>query len=108
MKDKVTTRKRECLDACKESETNYYLECIHKGWGIHPQTSAEFLTWIKKMMPDDTLQEYREVVESGELYKELIKDIFWGLVALRGIGYSVDVFHKLQFDWMEAEMPKFD
>lgn len=69
-----------------DSELNYYLDCLQKGWGYKPTDSKEIKQTMLQELPNDLKDEWINEITDGSLYREMVKDAFMGLCAIKGLG----------------------
>ncbi len=92
----------------RQREVNYYLECIYKGLGFKPNSPEAFRIMSIEIEKQDKklYDEFHQVLLDDTIYKDLIRDIFFGLVALKAIGGT---FEDMQpnFEWLNESPPEF-
>lgn len=69
-----------------EKEMKYYLDCLKKGWGYTPSNRADVINSINEIDDVNILSQWEDLMKDGTIYEMLVKDAFFGLVALRGLG----------------------
>lgn len=71
-------------------ELEYYLNLLMRGWGYAPTSSKVF---AQMLLQGDVAEKHKKYIESGRCYRQLIKDAFIGLLAIRALGgkfYNVE------------------
>lgn len=86
----------------KKREINYYLKCLYKGWGYIPTDQSILHGKIRDEVDDSLLKEWSSKIDDGTIYKELVKDAFWGLVALKVLGGEIED-KESEFDFLKHE-----
>lgn len=67
-------------------ELEFYLDNLQKGWGYTPTDSKQMKATLMQELPDELKEKWGEQIKDGSLYRNLIKEAFWGLVAIKGLG----------------------
>lgn len=88
--------------AITKQEIDYYLDCLQKGWGYIPTTQKEIEQTMRESLPDDLKAEWIDQINDGSIYRNLVKEAFLGLCALKGLGGT---FTRIEgdFSFMEKE-----
>lgn len=70
----------------KQHELDYYLDCLYKGWGYEPTARKQFIEAMLQGLDGDLLEQWRQSIEDGQVYRRLVKDAFMGLMAVKALG----------------------
>lgn len=88
--------------AITKQELDYYLDCLKKGWGYIPTDQENLQQTMLENLPDDLKAEWIEQINEGSIYRNLIKEAFLGLCALKGLGGTF-TDQEGDFSFMEQE-----
>lgn len=88
--------------AITKQELNYYLDCLQKGWGYIPTNQKEIEQIMLEGLPDELITEWQDQINDGIIYRTLVKEAFWGMCALRGLGGTYTEIEG-DFSFMEQE-----
>ncbi len=88
--------------AITNKELCYYLDCLQKGWGYIPTDQEAIQQTMLENLPDDLKAEWIEQINEGSIYRNLIKEAFLGLCALKGLGGTF-TDQEGDFSFMEQE-----
>lgn len=69
-----------------DKELNFYIDSLKEGWGYTPTDSKKIQSTLTNELPDELKEEWQEQIQDGTIYRNLIKDAFFGLVAIKGLG----------------------
>ena len=70
----------------KQKELDYYLDCLFKGWGYIPTDKEAVKTMMLEELNKEQLDKWEKQIEDNSIYKRMIKDAFWGMVAIKALG----------------------
>lgn len=70
----------------RNTELNYYLDCLREGWGFVPSTREQVQEISQNDLPDELKAEWIDQINDGSIYSQLIKDAFLGLCAMKALG----------------------
>lgn len=70
----------------KQDELSYYLDCLYKGWGYTPTNKERVNETMLQGLDADLLEKWEKRIEDGSVYKRMVKEAFWGMVAIRALG----------------------
>lgn len=87
-----------------DEEVTYYLDCLHRGWGYVPTPRKEMGTALLQDLNDEQLKKWQSGIEDGSIYKQLVRDAFFGLVAFKALGGTFEHV-EADFSFMEALPP---
>ena len=88
--------------AITNKELDYYLSCLKNGWGYIPTEQKQIEQTMLEGLPNELLAEWHDDIKSGIIYKTLVKEVFLGLVALKGLGGAF-INQQGDFSFMEKE-----
>lgn len=90
----------------KRDELNYYLECLYKGWGYTPTDKEAIKEKMLQELDSDLIEKWQKSIENNSLYKRMVKDAFWGMVAIKALGGTFTDTEP-DFSFTEREPPKY-
>lgn len=90
----------------KKQELSYYLECLYRGWGYVPTDQKEIQEMMMKDFDSDLLDKWQRQIDAGSIYKRMVKDAFFGMVAIRALGGTF-TDREPDFSFADDELPKF-
>lgn len=89
-----------------QEQMGYFLDCLYKGIGYKPNDEAKVMAAMQEGLDKDLLEKWRESIEDGSVYKRLVRDAFWGMVAIVAMGGTFD---QPEFDFSFCEtQPDFE
>lgn len=94
----------------KRDELNYYLDCLYKGWGYTPTNMEIVNETMLEGLPDELLEKWEKHIESNSVYRRIVKEAFFGLVAVKALGGKFEDLNpdfEPDFSFMEGEPPTF-
>lgn len=69
-----------------QRQMDYYCECLYKGLGYTPTDEATITKMMLAELPTDLKEKWGESIDDGSVYKRLVRDAFFGMVAMRALG----------------------
>lgn len=70
----------------KRDELNYYLDCLYKGWGYKPTDKETINKMMLQGLDGELLEKWQNHIENNSMYKIMVKEVFWGMVAIKALG----------------------
>lgn len=64
----------------------YFLDCLYSGLGYTPTDEATIKKKLMAEIPTDLKDKWGDSIEDGSLYKMLVRDAFFGMVAIAALG----------------------
>lgn len=89
-----------------KKEISYYLKCLYSGWGYKPTDQIKLQEKMRDEFDRDFLKEWESKIDNGSIYRELVKDAFWGMVAIEALGGTF-VDKESDFSFCETQ-PEFE
>lgn len=89
-----------------DKELEYYLKCLYDGWGYVPIGVREVQEIMLAGLNGEQLEIWKDRIEDCSVYRRLVKDAFFGLMAVKALG-GVFTEKEPDFKFMEQEPPKF-
>ena len=74
------------LKRTSKRQLDYYKECLYNGIGYIPTDEAVVIQKLEEELPTNLKEKWRENIYDGSIYKGLVKDAFWGMVAMVALG----------------------
>lgn len=90
----------------KRDELNYYLDCLYKGWGYIPTDRKQIEETMLQGLNADLLEKWEKRIEDGSVYKRIVKEAFFGMVAIRALGGTFTNIEP-DFSFTNGEPPTF-
>ena len=89
-----------------QEQVSYYLDCLYKGIGYTPNGEAKVMAVMQEGLDKDLLEKWQKSIEDGSVYKRLVRDAFFGMVAIKAMGGTFD---QPEFDFSFCEtQPDFE
>ena len=90
----------------KRDELNYYLDCLYKGWGYTPTDKGIVKEMMLQEFDKDLLKKWQKSIDDNSIYKKMVKEAFWGMVAVKALGGTfADI--EPDFSFASREPPKY-
>lgn len=84
----------------------YFLDCLYSGLGYTPTGEATIKKNLMAEIPTNLKEKWGDSIEDGSLYKMLVRDAFFGMVAIAALG---GCFEQKEADLSFCEQePPFD
>jgi hypothetical protein len=61
----------------RRDELNYYLDCLHKGWGYTPTSKEQVNETMLQGLDADLLEKWKKRIEDGSVYKNGKRGFLW-------------------------------
>lgn len=89
-----------------QEQMGYYLDCLYKGIGYKPNDEAKVMAVMQEGLDKDLLENWQRSIEDGSVNKRLVRDAFFGMVAIKAMGGTFD---QPEFDFSFCEtQPDFE
>lgn len=88
-----------------DKELSYYLECLYKGYGYIPTPRREIEAKLLSELNREQLEKWKDGIEDGSIYKQLVRRAFIGMVAVKGLGGTFEDVNP-DFSFMESPTAK--
>lgn len=72
--------------AITDKELNYYLDSLNKGCGYTPTSLVDINQKMFNELPAEVLEEWRDQIADGSIYREVVKSAYLGMIAINGLG----------------------
>lgn len=97
------------LKEIKRDELNYYLDCLHKGWGYKPTDKETINEMMLQGLDADLLEKWEKHIKSDRVYKRMVKEAFLCMVAIRALGgkFELNPDFEPDFSFTNGEPPTF-
>lgn len=82
----------------------YFLDCLYSGLGYIPTDEATIKKKLMAEIPTDLKEKWGDEIEDGVLYKMLVRDAFFGMVAIVALGGTFEP-KEHDFSFCEQDPP---
>ena len=87
-------------------QLDYFCECLYNGMGYIPTGRGKFAKMTMAELPTDLKDKWKVSIENGSVYKRLVRDAFFGMVAIKALG-GIHTEKVEDFSFCEKE-PEFE
>ena len=71
-----------------QRQMHYYCKCLYKGLGYTPTDEATINKIMLSELPANLKEKWERGINDGSIYKMLIRNAFFGMIAIRALGGS--------------------
>lgn len=71
-----------------QRQMHYYCKCLYKGLGYTPTDEATINKIMLSELPANLKEKWERGINDGSVYKTLIRNAFFGMIAIRALGGS--------------------
>ncbi|MCD8295458.1 MAG: hypothetical protein LUE27_09500 [Clostridia bacterium] len=94
------------IEPINERMFDYYKQCLYRGVGFVPNGEARFedMCYSIKQIDGEQYNRFENQINSGQLYRLFIKQIFMGMIALKAVGGEFNLTNP-DFGFLDEPIP---